>query len=348
MAAIPLPGAPGSEEFMQAYGAALATSSAPEIGANRTAPGTIGALRAAYFSSAAWLDLPEDTRRNRRPIIDRFCDRNHDKRVALLQRRHIEALLKDITAGPATKDYWLRTIRALLGSGIPNVIKENPTAGIKVKRVKTPGHRPWTAEQIAQYRAYWALGTQQRLTLEFALESASRRGEIVNLGPQHVYRGPNGEWRIKIARLKGSNDVDLPITPELLAAVNAMPKDHLRFITSGKGEPITKKTFGRYFAEWATEAGLPKHCRLHGLKKNAMTQIVLAGATAPMLMKVSGHKDMAVAQKYIEEAFVGPELADEAFARLENKRRLGVTPDYTNTPQQLHKRPAKPLKSQRA
>jgi integrase len=346
MAAIPLPGIPGSEEFMAAYGAALASTSnaAIEIRGSRTAPGTIGALVANYYRSAPWLDLPKDTRRNRRPIIERFRAKHGDKRVALLRRDHFEKMLGEITAGPATKDYWIRTVRALMRSGVPSMLKADPTSGIVVKRPKTPGHRPWTDAQIAQYRAHWPLGTEARLVLEFAYQTVSRRGEVARLGPQHLYRGQNGEWRIKIARIKGSRDVDIPMTPELLAACQAMPKAHLTYITSESGKPLSKITLGHRFAKWATEAGLPKHCRLHGLKKSGMVDIVLAGGTAPELMAWSGHKDMAVAQHYIEEAFERPELADAAFAKMRTKR----DGNYTNTPPQLHKRPAKPLKNQRA
>ena len=43
--AIPLPGVPGSEEFMAVYAAALATvPEYPEIGMSRTLPGTVNAL----------------------------------------------------------------------------------------------------------------------------------------------------------------------------------------------------------------------------------------------------------------------------------------------------------------
>jgi hypothetical protein len=160
--AIPLPGIPGDEQFMSAYHAALASTSnaAIEIGASRTAPGTINALIVNYYGSAAWTDLPPDTRKNRRPIIERFRSRHGDKRVALLRRDHFETMLKEITAGPATRDYWLRTVRALMQSGIPSMLKDNPTAGIKVKRPKTPGHHTWTEAEIAQYRARHPLGTE--------------------------------------------------------------------------------------------------------------------------------------------------------------------------------------------
>ena len=49
-------------------------------------------------------------------------------------------------------------------------------------------------------------------------EPASRRrfGEVVRLGPQHVKNG-----RIRIERIHGSDDVDIPVSPELQAACDA-------------------------------------------------------------------------------------------------------------------------------
>jgi integrase len=316
-----LSGIPGSEEFMRAYHEAIAgLPNSLEIGASRTAPGTINALVVNYYNSGAWNDLPPDTRKNRRPIIERFRARNGNKLVAGLRPDIIEKALKEITAGPATKDYWLRTIRALMASGIPNVIKVNPAAGIKVKRSKTDGHWTWEPAEIAQYRAYWALGTEARLVFEFALETYSRRGEVVRLGPQHVRRDSKGRGRIKIARLKGSRDVDIEMTDELLAAVLAMKVEHLTYITSESGKPISKITLGHRFAKWATEAGLPKRCRMHGLKKSGLCELARASATAPEFMAASGHKDMRVAQGYIDKVFKGPELADAAMAKLRTKR----------------------------
>jgi hypothetical protein len=54
--------------------------------------------------------------------------------------------------------------------------------------------------------------------MEFALEAVSRRAEVLRLGPQHVKNG-----RIRIDRVHGSKAVDIPVTPELQAA---MPKEH--------------------------------------------------------------------------------------------------------------------------
>jgi hypothetical protein len=73
---------------------------------------------------------------------------------------------------------------------VPTMRKDNPTEGIPgIKLLKSKGHHTWTDSEIAQYRNYWPLGTQQRLVMEFALETASRRGEVVRFGPQHVKNG---------------------------------------------------------------------------------------------------------------------------------------------------------------
>src|SRR6266581_1749098 len=106
--------------------------------------------------------------------------------------------------------------------------KDDPTEGIpSIKLPKSKGHHTWTDDEIEQYRAYWPLGTQQRLVMEFALETTSRRGEVVLLGPQHVKIG-----HIHIERIHGSHDVDIPLSHELQAACDAMPKSHLTYIVT--------------------------------------------------------------------------------------------------------------------
>ena len=263
----------------------------PRIGASRTLPGTINALVVNYYRSDEWQQLAADTQKNRRRVIERFRAQHGNKRVALLQREHIMKMLAAIER-PSAKRRWLKAIRGLLRAAVPTMRRDDPTEGIAgIKMPKTKGHHTWTDEEIAQYRAYWPLGTQQRLVMEFALETASRRGEVVRLGPQHVRNG-----RIRIERTHGSADVDMPMSPELQAACDAMPKVHLTYIVTAHGKPRSKYGLGNDFAKWATEAGLPARCRLHGLKKGGMRRLAEAGGTAHELMAFSGHKTLTEVQ----------------------------------------------------
>ena len=168
----------------------------------------------------------------------------------------------------------------------PTMRKDDPTDRIPgIKLPKSRGHHTWRDDEIAQYRAHWPLGTQQRLVMEFALETASRRGEVVRLGPQHVKHG-----RIRIERTHGSEDVDIPISPELQAACSAMPKSHLTYIVTAYGKPRSKYGLGNDFAKWATEAGLPAQCRMHGLKKGGMRRLADRTCRATLTMSVDKGK----------------------------------------------------------
>jgi site-specific recombinase XerD len=331
--AIPLPGLPGSDDFMACYSTALAgLPDQPEVGSRTTLPGTIGALVVAYYKSSEWQHgLAEETRKTRQRIIERFRARHGDKRVALLRQEHVAKMLAEI-ATPSAKRHWLKAIRGLLRFAIPSMLAIDPTRDMApIKMPKSRGHHGWSDSEIAQYRAHWPLGTQQRLVAEFALESTSRRGEVVKLGPQHVKDG-----RIKIARTHGSRDVDILISPELQAACDAMPKAHLTFIVTAYGQPRSKFGLGTDFAKWASEAGLPKRCRLHGLKKGGMRRLAEDGATAHELMAVSGHRTLSEVQRYT----VGVDmrrLADSAMAK-----RTKRVADYTNSSTPLHKLAKKP------
>src|SRR6516165_4070264 len=249
--AIPLPGLPGSEEFMAAYAMALAAipEYAQQIGAGRTSPGTINALAVDYYRSQQWQDLAADTRRKRGRIIEAFRARHGDKRVALLRQEHIQIMLAAIPK-PSVKRDWFKAIRGLLRHAVPTMLSVDPTEGIAgIKLPKSKGHHTWTDDEIERYRAHWPLGTQQRLVMEFALETASRRGEVVRLGPQHIKNG----W-IRIERTHGSEDVDIEVSPELQAACDAMPKAHLTYIVTTQGKPRSKYGLGGDFAKCATEA----------------------------------------------------------------------------------------------
>jgi integrase len=336
---IALPGLPWSPEFMAAYELALGGELAPrvEIGASRTNPGTINALVVVYYKSDEWNRLTPETQKTRRRIIERFRTQHGDKRVALLQEEHIAKMLLAITKLNA-KRHWLKAIRGLLRCAIPSMRKDDPTAGIaSIRLPPSKGHHTWTDDEIEQYRAYWPVGTQQRLVMEFALETASRRGEVVRLGPQHVKNG-----RIRIERTHGSKDVEIPISPELQAACDAMPKGHLTYIVTAYGRPRSKYGLGNDFAKWATQARLPARCRLHGLKKGGMRRLAEAGNTTHELMAISGHKTLTEVQRYTDDAD-RKRLAESGMAK---RRNQSVNTVLSNLDAQTVKPPTKSLKQQ--
>jgi len=135
-ARIKLPGLPGSEAFMTAYQAALpADAPRSDIGASRSVPGTIAALVAAYTSSDVFRDLAPETKRTRWAILQKLRDEHGSKRVALLHREHVEAILR--TKRPHPRQNLLKVLRPLIRFAISlGWHKDDPTRDIKLSLPK--------------------------------------------------------------------------------------------------------------------------------------------------------------------------------------------------------------------
>lgn len=298
---VPLPGLPGSAEFMEAYQAALGGGTAPpvEIGSRRTGPGTINALVVAYYKSAEFKhDLAAETQRARRGIIERFRTDHGNKSVAKLGHDHIMKMLAVIEKRHAKRS-WLKTIRGMMRFAVSISMRtDDPTDGIKnVKLPKSDGHHTWTDDEIKQYRDYWKLGTQQRLAMELALETTSRRADITRIGPQHERNG-----KLDLRHTKNNSDAFIPISPELRAAIDACPTQHLTFLHTKPGTPRSAKALGGDFRHWCNQAGMPKRCTLHGLRKGGARRLAEAGATAHEIMSITAHKTLTEVERYTKAA----------------------------------------------
>lgn len=82
------------------------------------------------------------------------------------------------------------------------------------------------------FRAYWPKGSRERLVFELALNTGQRRGDLVDMGWQHV----TGD-AIHVRQNKTGARVAIPITPELRAVLDALPRDRLAFLTTATGAP---------------------------------------------------------------------------------------------------------------
>jgi hypothetical protein len=91
----PLPGLPGSTEFMQAYQAALAGGNEAriEIGISRSKPGSVAAAVALYYQSISFGSLGLATQQVRRRILNRFRDDWGENRLATLEPRRVAELV---------------------------------------------------------------------------------------------------------------------------------------------------------------------------------------------------------------------------------------------------------------
>jgi integrase len=313
---------------MRAYAALLQSTTAARavmtISPGIIKPGSIDELIESYYR-LVFPTLEPSTQAMRRGILERFRKDHGHRRVAHLEQMP-EAIIQIIVSKAATPhaaNNLRKVLRHLFKHAIAlRMIKHNPVAGTERLRTKGDGHHTWSDAEIAQYRAYWPLGSVPRLVFELALELAARRAEIVTLGPQHerpaTAAAPHG--KLFVERLKGSNDTLVPISAELRAAIDACaPFPHLTYLATKHGTARSFKSLTGDFRKWCEAAGLPKRCRLHGLKKSALTALAHDGASTKEMQSISGHRSLAVLQTYIDKTDQEL-LAEQAMAKRSRKQ----------------------------
>jgi integrase len=309
---IPLKGDPGTDEFMEAYRAALA-GEAPrvEIGAKRTRPGTINAAVISYFSSSAFRSLAPSTQRTYRNILEAFRVEHGDKRIALLERTHIDKMVAAKSATPAAANNLLKMLRGLVQFAVAEGMRrDDPTLGLKGIKVRSDGFHTWSESEIAAFEAKHPIGTRARLALALLLHTAQRRGDVVRMGRQHIRAGV-----LKMRQQKTGTVVEIPMHRELQAIIEATAADNLTFLVTEFGKPFSPAGFGNLFREWCREAGLPEACSAHGVRKAASRRLAQAGCTAHEIMAITGHKTLKEVTRYTS-AVDRKRLAESAMQKI--------------------------------
>src|SRR5262245_18777969 len=228
---------------MESYQTALAMQlPRPMIGASRTKVGSISALIVTYLSSPEFLARPTATQTTYRNILEHFRREHGDKPVALLTRQHINAILAQKVKTPAAANHWLRLVKVLMQLAVDEGYRpDNPTTGIKRIKNKTDGFHTWTEEEIAQFEAHHPIGSKARLALGLLLFTAQRRSDVVRMGRQHVRGGV-----AHVRQQKTGAMLAIPVHPDLATIIEAMPNDHLTYLTTSFGKPFTAAGFGNY------------------------------------------------------------------------------------------------------
>lgn len=293
---VPLPGLPGSEEFMQAYQRALDVKTAQriEIGASRVAAGSVADLAARYFKSAEFVGLKASTQSTYRSIIEPFRVAHGDKRVALLKRQHVKELLAAKAATPSAANNWLKRLRQLMMFAIDIGMRaDDPTIGVKPLPIRSPGHPAWSVADIAAFRHHHPSGTRARLAMEMALCTMQRRGDLVRMGRQHLQAGV-----LSIRQQKTGTVIEIPLLSELRIELDQLPPDQLTFLMTEQGKGFSSAGFGNWFHDMAAAAGLPKGYNTHGLRKAGATRGAEAGWTDHEIAAWGGWKSLSEVQRY--------------------------------------------------
>jgi integrase len=190
--------------------------------------------------------------------------------------------------------------------------------------IDTKGRIAWKPRHVEAFRQRHPIGTIARLAFELMFATGVRRSDVIKLNPREVEgdvltfvetkNGSSkctGQYRRRVPK-----ENSILIEGELLSIIKATPHvDQLdasldRYIQHD-GRPYKDVTFGKHWARWCDEAGLPKNLRSHGVRKAGATDLVVNGGTHEDLMVFGGWTKDEVARLYIDPT-----------RRIEHRRRI--------------------------
>lgn len=305
---VPLPGVPGSAEFMAAYQAALDTVLDRR---SRHPAGSVGAMIVNYYSSVEFTDgLKPSSKALYRQVLEAIRTAHGHRTVTGLDETQARKILEKIGKD---RPGMANLTRAVMHKVMKLArINPNPFGGIPPYRVGT--HHTWTESELAAYEARWPLGTRQRLAYAALLWTSQRAGDVVRMR-----RPTPNAATIDVTQEKTGAEVSIPIHAELWAAIKAGPANGVFLIGDERGRPISRHSLTRIVKAAAKTAGLPAKCLPHGLRKAAMRRLAEHGATEKEIQGVSGHKTLKEVARYTAAANQ-KRLAENAMRKLVSKK----------------------------
>jgi integrase len=299
-----LRGAPGSDEFMDAYRALLDGITQPTTpSTQKYQPVSSTSLRwlvESYFASSEFKRLDDRTRRVRRQFLDQLCLEpvapGNATTIGSLPYASMPPskvrLLRDRKAhSPETGNARVKALRRVFAHAIEDDLADrNPAKDVPYIKTGSQGFHRWSMDEVRQYEAHYPKGSKARLALGLLLFTGQRRADVVAFGRQHMRGGWLNFTQSKNRRNKPVT-LSIPVIAELQELIDATPANHLTFLTTEFGKPFTSNGFGNRFRKWCDDAGLT-HCSAHGLRKAGAAIAAEHGATETQLMSIFGRKTM--------------------------------------------------------
>jgi len=296
--------APGGQEFLDAYRAAIA--GAPVVAAQAAPeddPRSLAWLVAQWRKSSDWGGKAPATRKQRENLLLHVLEKNGHMPYHAMRKEHVIAGRERRQATPFAANNFIKTMRALFRWAVEaRLLEVDPTEGVAFIKTQTEGFRAWNIDDVARYRARWPLGTRERIALEVLLNTGLRRGDAVRLGRQHVRDG--------VATLRAEKtgvELFIPILPALEEALRCGPTGDLSFICGKNRRPMVKESFGTWFKGACKTAKVEGTA--HGLRKLAATMVADRGGSEHELQALFGWQSGHQSAVYTRNA---------------NKRRLAI------------------------
>ena len=278
-----LPDNPDSAEFDAAYWACRS-------GRDRPTKTSFNALILSYKASPAWQRLAPSTRSEYDRTLRLIAEKNGTKDFRKLTRRDVIAA-RDAHAETWRKANALVETLSILSRHAMDLewIDRNPAQGVD-KLKSQGGYQPWPQWALDAYEReatgsaltayHLGVGTGQRLDDLCRMEWSHYDGEGIS-----VVQGKTGS-RIWVA-----------CPPSLRAYLDALPRAGRHILARNLTQPLSKSQVQKAVGAVRRAIGAEGFV-IHGWRYTAATQLAEAGCSDSEIQAVTGHRTLAMVQKY--------------------------------------------------
>lgn len=307
----------GTKSFEKEYAACLNKEPA-RAGAGKTVPGSVADAIIRYYADNAFKNLEETTKGVYRGVLENFREAFGRDPMRAFDAQRIAGLMNAMNHKPHAAARLRKLLRSLFKIARREKLVPydfDPIKDTDAPKAETGGYHRWTEEELETFEAKYPLGTKPRLAFALLLWGAQRSGDVRMITADTIKGG-----RIDLSQSKTSNDVSVPVMPELQEALDAGPLGKGTLIEANTGEPYTAKGFYNMVKRACIKAGLP-HCSAHGLRKSAARRCFSAGCSDEEGMQITGHKTLAEYRRYAGIGQAKPDVADAAATKIMANRK---------------------------
>lgn len=284
-----LPDNPDSEEFSIEYWSAR--------NGKRSAPvkTTWNALIISYYGSPAFKTLSKGSQANYRRHCEAIREKNGNKDMRNFRRKHA------LAARDSLQDTWSKAnervaVLSVLCRHAVDLewIERNPVTDIE--KLSGGEYEPWPEAKLRAYEKASGEQDTARTAYELGIGTGQRLGDCVKM----MWADFDGEF-MAVVQEKTGEKVWVYCPARLRAYLEALPKRGAYILAKNLTQPLGKRQVQAAVETVREEIGVMRGAQRlvpHGWRYTAAVQLAEAGCSDAQIQAVTGHRTLAMVQKY--------------------------------------------------
>ncbi|KKK96636.1 hypothetical protein LCGC14_2660790, partial [marine sediment metagenome] len=250
--------------------------------------GSVDALVEMYQRAPEYRELAPGSRELYRLHLDTIRGFWGALPVAKIRRRNVLTLRDSRAHQPATANMLIKVLRVLLAFAVNREMRpDNPAKGVGALKAGT-GHLTWTQAEIDRFLAL--APPDMVIALKLGLYTGQRLGDVLAMS----WADYDGS-AIRVVQSKTGERLWIPAAKELRRSLDAWPRQGLLIVN------LKRPAFRDRWRKVILAAELDG-LTYHGLRYTAAAKLAEAGCDVQEIAAITGHRSLAMLQKYTRGA----------------------------------------------